>query len=144
MGQSKTDEVTQQNEPITMLTANEIIFHPPKPIKKKKKNKRKINEKRTITKKEKNSSSESVPRKKLEAPTTINDSIDYASVPDEIFSQMSSAAFNGREKLNCFLNEDEKIKFIRHYTSLIDRLSYVQLQEFQWKYYHNIGRTHNI
>jgi len=85
-----------------------------------------------------------VPRKKLKAPTTINDSIDYASVPDEIFSQMSSADFNGTEKLNCFSNEDEKIKFIRHYTSLIDRLSYVQLQEFQWKYYHHIGRTQNI
>ena len=42
------------------------------------------------------------------------------------------------------MNEDEKIKFIRHYISLIDRLSYVQLQQFQWKYYHDIGMTANI
>ena len=61
----------------------------------------------------------------------INDSIDYATVPDEIVSQILITAFNEVEQLFIVLNDDEKIKFIRHYSSLIDQLSYVQLQEFQ-------------
>ena len=58
-------------------------------------------------------------------------------------SQISTTAFHEAEQIFCFLNENEKIKFIRHSISLIDQLSYVQLQEFQWKYYYNIGMIQN-
>jgi hypothetical protein len=149
LSQSKTNEVAQQNEQTTKSIADEAaVFYPPKLIKKKNKknkNKKQINEKRTIIKKQNTSSTESMSIRKVKQPSAmINDSIDYANISDEIFSQMSSVVFNRTENFNCFLNEDEKIKFIRHYTSLIDRLSYVQLQEFHWKCYHHIGMTQNI
>ena len=65
-------------------------------------------------------------------------------MPDEIVSPISITAFHEIEQIFIVLIEDEKVKFIRHYIILIDRLSYVRLQEFQWKYYHNIGMTQNI
>ncbi|CAF1306853.1 unnamed protein product [Adineta steineri] len=74
-----------------------------------------------------------------------DNSIDYTDVPDEIFLEMLSTAFNGNtDRLNCLFNEKEKIEFVRHYTTLIDRLSYVKLQELQWNYYHHIGITQHI
>ena len=97
-----------------------------------------------IIMKEKINSDETVPMRNVKIPSAINDSIDFASVPDEIFAQMFSTTFSGTRKLICFSNEDDKIKFTRPYTSLIDRLSYVQLQELQWKHYQHIGITQNI
>ncbi|CAF4330108.1 unnamed protein product, partial [Adineta steineri] len=73
-----------------------------------------------------------------------NSSIDYTNIPDQIFFHMLSTAFNDVDKLGHFLNEKEKLKFIREYTNLIDRLSYVKLQEQQWNYYYHIGMTQNI
>lgn len=80
----------------------------------------------------------------VKAPTNINDAFDYTKVPDEIFLQMLSEIFDKTQNLVYFSNEDERIKFIRRYTSLIDRLSYVKLQKLQWEYYHDIGITQNI
>jgi hypothetical protein len=144
---SKSNEIIQeQNEKTISITVSETMFHPPKPHKKmRKQNKKKnINNKQIIIKKKKINSSEYVSTKKVKTPPIIKDSFDYAKIPDEIFSQMFSTAFDGTQNFVCFLNEDEKIKFIRHYTSLIDRLSYLQLQEFQWKHYYQIGMTQNI
>ncbi|CAF1479408.1 unnamed protein product [Adineta steineri] len=73
-----------------------------------------------------------------------NSSIDYTNVPDQIFFHMLSTAFNDVDKLGHFLNEKEKLEFIREYTNLIDRLCYVKLQEQQWNYYYHIGMTQNI
>ncbi|CAF4168158.1 unnamed protein product [Adineta steineri] len=73
-----------------------------------------------------------------------NSSIDYTNTPDQIFFHMLSTAFNDVDKLGHFLNEKEKLEFIREYTILIDRLSYVKLQEQQWSYYHHNGMTQNI
>ncbi|CAF1532884.1 unnamed protein product [Adineta steineri] len=81
----------------------------------------------------------------LKKTSTSNSSpVDYTNIPDQIFFQMLSTAFNDVDKLGYFLNEKEKIEFIREYTSLIDRLSYVKLQEQQWNYYYHIGMTQNI
>jgi len=82
--QSKTHEVTQQNEQPSKSTINETIFFPPKPIKKKtkkKKNKKNINETQACIKQKKNKSNKSVSLKEVKALVMINDSIDYASVP---------------------------------------------------------------
>jgi len=74
-----------------------------------------------------------------------DNSISYTDVPNEIFLQILSTAFNGNtDKLNSLLNEKERIEFVRHYTTLIDRFSYVKLQELQWNYYHHIGITQHI
>ncbi|CAF1645710.1 unnamed protein product, partial [Didymodactylos carnosus] len=115
MDLSVPNQATQEKEETPNSTANETMFYPPKPIKKKtkKKNKKNINKKQTIIKKKKNKSDEYVSKRKVKESAKINDVIDYTSVPDEIFSQMLSTAFNGIEQLNCFLNEDEKIAFIR-------------------------------
>ena len=139
--QSKTDEVIEQNEQTGKLTGSENISYSTKQIKKK--NKKNINEQHTAIERKKNKSNESVSNKTFKELTIINDSVDYTTVPDEIVSQISIIAFNEIEQIFSFLNEDEKIKSIRHYITLIDRLSYVQLQEFQWKYYHHIGMTQN-
>ncbi len=32
---------------------------------------------------------------------------------------------------------------VRHYMNLIDRLSYMKLQQLQWSWYHHIGMTYN-
>ena len=146
--QSKTDEIIQQGEQTIMTTVDEIIFYPPKTItRKKKKNhkKKKVNEKQTVIKKKKDSFTTSMSTKKVKTTTTItNDSVDYYDVPDEVFLQILSTAFNGAEMLTYFADDDDKIKFTRHYTSLTDRLSNVRLQELQWKYYHHLGMTQNI
>jgi hypothetical protein len=65
--------------------------------------------------------------KKGKTSAFINDSIDYISVSDKIFRQMLFRALNAIETFSCLINEDEQIKFSRHYTSLIDRLCYLQL-----------------
>jgi len=71
--------------------------------------------------------------------------IKLEDISNEVFYQMLSKAFGDISKLdNYFLNENGKIEFIRQYTSLIYRLSYVQLQQQQWDYYYHIGITHNI
>ena len=136
--QSKTDAVIQQNEQTGKLRGNEDVPYSTKQIKKN------INEQHTAIERKKNKSNESVSNKTLKELTMINDSVDYTTVPDEIVSQISITAFNEIEQIFSFLNEDERIKSIRHYITLIDRLSYAQLQEFQWKYYHDIGTTQNI
>jgi hypothetical protein len=54
-------------------------------------------------------------------------------------------AFNGNtEKLNHFLNANQNIQFVREYTSLIGRLSYIKLKQLQWNWYHDIGMSRNI
>ena len=140
--QPKTGGVIQQNEQAGKLNGNDSISYSTKEIKKK--NKKTIDEQHTAIERKKNKSNESVPNKIFKELTMINGSVDYATVPDEIVSQISITAFNEIEQLFSFLNEDEKIKFIRHYITLIDRLTYVQLQQFQWKYYQDIGMTQNI
>ena len=147
--QSKSDKVTQeQNEKTTPTTINDetTMFHVVKANEKKKNQKqnKNIKKKPIIVKKKNNNSSTSVSNRKVKTAPLIKDSFDYGSIPDEVFFQMSSTVFDRTQNIVCPLNEDEKIKFIRHYTSLIDRLCYVKLQEFQWKYYYQIGMTENI
>ena len=55
-----------------------------------------------IIMKEKINSDETVPMRNVKTPSAINDSIDFASVPDEIFAQMFTTAFSGTRKLICF------------------------------------------
>ena len=74
----------------------------------------------------------------------INDSINYASVSDEVLHQITSQVFKRLEKFNNIFNQIEKIYFICQFIGLIDQLSFQQLQEIQWKYYHHIGITRNI
>ena len=74
----------------------------------------------------------------------INDSINYASVSDEVLYQITSLAFKRLEKFNNIFNQIEKIHFICQFIGLIDQLSFQQLGEIQWKYYHHIGITRNI
>lgn len=62
----------------------------------------------------------------------------------QFFYRMYSTIYPDSEDPLGFLNTDEKIQLVRRYTTLIDRLSYVQLQEVQWKYYYDIGMTENI
>jgi len=69
---------------------------------------------------------------------------DHTNIPDQIFYQMLSTAFHGTDKLSRFLNEREMIELTREYTRLIGQLSYVQLQQLQWNYYHHIGMTQHI
>lgn len=74
-----------------------------------------------------------------------DNSMDCENMPDEIFSQMLSTAFIGTNKLDdYFLTEQEKINFVRHYTGLMNRLSYVKLLQEQWDYYYHIGMTQQI
>ena len=141
--QSKTDGVIQQNKQTSKLSGNESIPYSTKQIEKKNKNKKNINEQHTAIGRKKNKSNESVSNKIFKGSARINHSVDYATVPNETVSQISTTAFHEAEKTFCFLNEDEKTKFIRHSISLIDQLSYVQVQVFQWKYYYNIGMTQN-
>ena len=139
--QLKANEVTQQSIQTAESTVDENVMSPLKSIKE-----NKSNTKQFINKKKKKSTSSTyVSMKNVKPPPAMtSDSIDYTSIPDEVFSHMFSIAFNGIENRNNFSNVDQKIQLIRHYTSLIDRLSYVQLQEVQWKHYHHIGRTQNI
>ena len=131
---------------------NELIFYSSQPIRKKIKDTNKKNtselqrilKKKKKKKKKKYKTHESLSNKLCKTLKTINDSVDYVTVPDEIISQISSTAFSETDKLFWFLYDDEKITLIHYYTSLIDRLSYVKLQEFQWKNYHDTGMTQNI
>jgi len=69
----------------------------------------------------------------------------YTNISNETFNQMLLKAFNGNlEKFNHLINENDKITFIRHYTDLIDRYSYIKLQKSQWNWYYHIGITQNI
>lgn len=125
--------VTKNNEQTVKLIDTEAIDYSSRPMTRKK---RKINKK--------NVRSKSIHRKKVRRVPIIHDVVDYTTVSDEIFLQMLSKAFIDAEQLNSILNEEEKIKFIRRFTSLIDRVCYLRLQENQWKYYHHIGITQNI
>ena len=136
--QSKTDAVYQQNEQTGKLSGNESISYATKQIKKN------INEQHTAMERKQNKSNESTSNKIFKELIMINDPVDYATVANETISQISIEAFNEMQQLFIVLNEGEKIKFIRHYISLIGRLSYEQLQQFQWKCYHDIGMTQNI
>ena len=133
---AKNDEIIQEpNEKTIMTIINETISNVLQIIQEKNEQNKSKNQIR---------SEKLVSNRKVKTPPLIKDTFDYSTIPDEVFSQMLSVAFNGTEKLSCLLNANEKMKFIRHYTSLIDRQSYVQLQEFQWKYYYHIGTTRNI
>jgi hypothetical protein len=77
--------------------------------------------------------------------TTTNTLIDYTTIPDEIFYEMLLKAFNANtEKLSQFSKEIEQVEFLRHYTGLIDRFSYIKLQQSQWNWYYHIGMSQNI
>lgn len=132
---SFVDATASRNEETTTTITDQTIVHVSQIIKGKNKQNKKNNQIR---------SNKSVSSREVKTPPLIKDTFNYSSILDEIFSQMLSVAFSGAEKLSCLLNVDEKLKFIRDYTSLIDRQSYVQLQEFQWKYYYDIGMTQNI
>ncbi|CAF1457027.1 unnamed protein product [Adineta steineri] len=145
-------EVIEQNIETTNLTVNETMFHGIT-VAEKNKTHAKIykhglvspkqsNLKRLIHTNEVNSLT-SVQQSKRTS-TSNNSSIDYTNVLDQIFFHMLSTAFNDVDKLGHFLNEKEKLEFIREYTILIDRLSYVKLQEQQWNYYYHTGMTQNI
>ncbi|CAF1380453.1 unnamed protein product [Adineta ricciae] len=82
--------------------------------------------------------------KKCKTVATAKDSVDYTTTSDEVLHQKTSQAFSRSEKFDNIFNPVEKIHFIRQYISLIDQLSFQQLQESQWKYYHHIGTTRNI
>ena len=56
---------------------------------------------------------------------------------------MLSTSFQSEEKLARFLNGKDKVKFIRRYTDLLDRLFYWKLKQTQWDYYLQIGQTQN-
>lgn len=85
-----------------------------------------------------------ISKRKVKTCPIIQDAYDYSKISDEVFFQMLSDADNGFITLSCLWNTDDEIKFIRQYTSLIDRLSYVQLQELHWKYYHHVGTTQHL
>ena len=57
---------------------------------------------------------------------------------------MLSTSFSSEEKLTRFLNSKDKMEFIRCYTDLLDRWSYLKLKQVQWDYYLQIGQTQNI
>lgn len=76
--------------------------------------------------------------------STLDQTVNYTNVPDDVFMEMLYRAFQGTDKLDHFLNDKDKIAFLRHYTHLMDRLSYVRLQLQQWNYYYHIGKTQTI
>ena len=143
-----TEKVTELDTETTNTSANDTIVCSlvPIPIQHKEKilEKKKIIKQRKLVKKKKTTSSRYLSTRKMKASTNTKDSVDYNTIPDEIFLQMLSTDTNGTQKLDCYLDGDEQIKFIRQYTSLIDRICYLQLREFQWKYYHHIGMSQNI
>lgn len=141
-----TEKVTELNTEITKTSANDTIVCSLVPIQYKEKilEKKKIIKRRKLVKKKKTASSRYLSTRKMKASTKTKDSVDYNTIPDEIFLQMLSTDTNGTQKFDCYLNGDEQIKFIRQYTTLIDRICYLELQKFQWKFYHHIGMTQNI
>ncbi|CAF4171564.1 unnamed protein product, partial [Adineta steineri] len=72
--------------------------------------------------------------------------IDYTDISDQTFFHILSTACDANtDKHKCLLNEKQKqIQLVRHYATLIDRLSYAKLQVLQWNYYHHIGTTQHI
>ena len=121
--QSKTDEVSVKNEQIIKPSVNERTFDSIK--RNKKEGTRNISEQQITIKKQQSKCNASVSNNILEDLTTINDLVDCTTIPNEIDSQISTTTWNEIETLSSFLNEDENIKFICHYVSLIDRLSHV-------------------
>ena len=73
-----------------------------------------------------------------------NEQSSFTDTPDQIFDQMLLTSFPSEEKLARFLNGKDKVEFIRRYTDLLDRLSYLKLKQTQWDYYLQIGQTQNI
>ena len=57
---------------------------------------------------------------------------------------MLLTSFPSEEKLDQLLNGKDKMEFIRRYTDLLDRLSYLKLKQTQWDYYLQIGQRQNI
>ena len=54
----------------------------------------------------------------VNSPKTADKSFDYTNVPDQVFDQMLSTAFNGdTNKLSHIWNENEKNEFARRYAS---------------------------
>jgi hypothetical protein len=150
MDTSVSNKVTEEQtiQPTTTTTTtHEMISHLPgqqqQQLEKNKNNK--INEPRTNMK---NNPSKFrwifFSKEYFEIPLLVKDSFDYSSIPDEVFSQLLAKAFDEDLDFIRFSNKDQMIKFIRYYTSLIDRLSHLQSQEVQWKYYYHIGMTQNI
>ena len=95
------------------------------------KRQKKLKKKQTIVKKIKVTGSKYSSKRKVKELPVIKDTLDYSKVPDSVFDQIYSSIFEENEDLPCFSNTVEKIQFVRKYTSLIDRLLYVQLQELQ-------------
>ena len=145
MDPSTTEKITELNTDTSKTSANDTSVCSLVPIQHKQKilEKKKSIKRRKLVKKKKTASSRYLSTRKVKASANTKDSVDYNTIPDEIFLQMLSTDTNGTQKFDCYLNGDEQIKFIRQYTSLIDRICYLQLQEFQWKYYHHIGMTRN-
>ena len=102
MGQSKTDEVIQQNEQTSKLSGNESILCPIKRIKKKKKRKKNIDEQHITIKNKKNKPKKSVLKNIYQGLVKINDSVDYGTVSTENVAQISSGASNETERLLVF------------------------------------------
>ncbi|CAF1306689.1 unnamed protein product [Adineta steineri] len=148
----ESSKIMEQNLDKTNSTVNETMFHEIAMVEKNKTHTniykhglvspKQPNLKRLIRTNKTNSVISVQPSKKTSISN--NSSVDYTNIPDQIFFHMLSTAFNDVDKLGHFLNEKEKFEFIREYTNLIDRLSYVKLQEQQWNYYYNIGMTQNI
>lgn len=136
------EQIVEKQELVTETVEPQPVDPPLKSIKQKRK--KKFTKQHTIVKKVKIIGSKYSSKRKVKEVPIIKDTFDYAQLPDIIFYQMYSTVFNENEDLFCFANTDDRIKFVRQYTSLIDRLSYVQLQELQWKYYYDIGMTQNI
>ena len=68
----------------------------------------------------------------------------FTDTPDPVFDQMLSTSLPSEEKLARFLNSKDKMEFIRGYTDLLKRRSYLKLKQAQWDYYLQIGQTQNI
>lgn len=68
----------------------------------------------------------------------------YLKVSNHLFRQMLMNSLEHVDTIVHQLNTNEKLDFIRQHACLLHRLFYVQLQEDQWKYYHDIGIKENI
>lgn len=136
------DRLQEEQKQTVEIVEHDIVDSPLKSIKQKRNKKNK--KKQTIIKKVKVIGSEYSSKRKVKELPLIKDTFGYAKLSDAVFYQLYSTVFHDNEDLLRFLNTDAKIQLIRQYTSLVDRLSYVQLQEVQWKYYYDIGMTQNI
>ena len=82
--------------------------------------------------------------KEKEKTKIQNEQSSFTDTPDQVFDQMLLTSFQSEEKLARFLNGKDRVEFIRRYTGLLDRLSYLKLKQAQWDYYQQIGQTQNI